>query len=631
MLYKKRIIHLLSIITGLYIIYYIIWRGLYTLNPAAMVFSVVLLIAEIMGVINFFLFVMMTWKTDKIKPQKALRGVSVDVFVPTYNEDLHVLEATIVGCMRMRMEHKTYLLDDGHREEVRELAAKMGCGYLSREKNTHAKAGNINEALSKTKGEFVVVVDADMVPQPDFLEKTLGYFRNKKTAIVQMPQEFFNLDSMQHQKAGSFWHEQQLFYHVIQPGKNNIDAAFWCGSPSILRRAAIMDVGGVATDCITEDFLTSIRLNAKGWKICYHDEPLAFGIAPQSFHAFSVQRLRWAQGSMKIFRSKDNPLIKRGLKWRQRLSHFAAIFAYFDAYQKLIYLLTPAILLLTGIMPLKVTGGLDFLLHWLPYFLLSMLTNKAIGRGYFKYFSVEKFNTLKMVTFIKASFSLLWSKNIFKVTPKSASASVKKKDRRALNVQIAILLILIVSIIFASVNSIWNVLVSYPSTAAVVVALFWSAFNITVLALALYEVFKKKYARQDYRFDVSLNGWVDGACGGRNTIQVGNISRGGASLTLAEQCDLSNVKSINVRLPDGAINLTGSVVFESKEEDGKRRVGYKFGEITNGERERLYNFLFVTKPRMIYNEGGMSPKEVSLPDWHGDGPAASRMAETPES
>ena len=95
---------------------------------------------------------------------------------------------------------------------------------------------------------------------------------------------------------------------------------------------------GVATDSITEDFLTSIRLNAEGWKIRYHHEALAFGIAPQSLSAFLMQRLRWAQGGMKILRSRDNPLIKKGLSFKQRMSHFAAIFTYFDAYQKLIYL-----------------------------------------------------------------------------------------------------------------------------------------------------------------------------------------------------------------------------------------------------------------------------------------------------
>ena len=372
-----------------------------------------------------------------------------------------------------------------------------------------------------------------------------------------------------------------------------------------------MDVGGVATDCITEDFLTSIRLNAKGWRIQYHDEPLAFGIAPQSFHAFTVQRLRWAQGSMKILKSKDNPLIKRGLSSRQRLSHFSAIFTYFDAYQKLNYLLTPAVLLLTGLMPLKVTGGLDFLWHWLPYFLLTMLTNKAIGRGYFKYFSVEKFNTLKMFTFIKASFSLLWSNNTFSVTPKAAQASVRKKDRRALNVQIAILSILIASIVFASVNTIWNVLVSYPSVAAVVVALFWSGFNVVILSLALREVFRKKYARQDYRFDVQLCGWIDGKDGRRHKIKIGNISRGGASLMIPQEDYPKVLTNINIQLPDGMLGVSGSVVFESGEKDGMRKIGFKFDEITNGNRERLYNFLFVTEPRLIYDEGGMSPKKAA--------------------
>ena len=608
LLYKKKILHLLTIITGGYIVYYIIWRAAYTINPVALAFSIILLIAEIQGVINFFLFALMTWNTERGKTPPTLLDVSVDVFVPTYGEEISVLEATLIGCMRMRLPHTMYVLDDARRDEVRRLAEKIGCTYLTREDNKHAKAGNINAALPKTDGEFIVVLDADMVPQPDYLEKTLGYFRDKKTAIVQMPQEFYNLDSMQHHKKGSFWHEQQLFYHVIQPGKNNIDSAFWCGSPSIVRRAALDEIGGVATDSITEDFLTSIRLNAKGWRIRFHHEALAFGIAPQSFHAFSVQRLRWAQGSMKIFRSKDNPLFIRGLKWRQRLSHFAAIFTYFDAYQKLVYLLTPVVLLLTGIMPLKLLGGLEFLWHWLPYFALTMLTNVAVGRGFFEYFSVEKYNTLKMITFIKASFSLIWSRNIFRVTPKKAAATVKKKDRAELRVHFVILLSIIVAVVYAAVNAIWQSAVIYPSAAAMFVAVFWAVFNGVVIVMALREVMKRMYARQDYRFVVSLRGRTTGKDGCRHIVHVGDISRGGASLIIDDGEWMNKHTDIDIELPDGLLTVPGDIVFERRTMGGKRKVGIKFDEMSNAQRERLYNFLFVTEPRRIFESGGMTPR-----------------------
>ena len=605
-IYKKPVVHVLTIATGLYLAYYIFWRAAYTLNTEAFVFSLILLIAEIMGVINFYLFAMMTWDTDSKPAPEPLKDVTVDVFVPTYNEDISVLEATMVGCMRMRMHHKTYLLDDGRREEVKALAAKIGCGYLTREDNKHAKAGNINAALPRTNGEFIVVLDADMVPQPDFLEKTLGYFRDEKTAIVQMPQEFYNLDSMQHNKHGSYWHEQQLFYHVIQPGKNNINAAFWCGSPSIVRRAALESIGGVATDSITEDFLTSIRLNAAGWRIRYHHETLAFGIAPQSFHAFSVQRLRWAQGSMKIMRSKDNPLIKRGLTMRQRLSHFAAIFTYFDAYQKLIYLLTPAILLVTGLMPLKTDMGMEFVWHWIPYFLLTMLTNSALGREYFNFIAVEKFNTLKMVTFIKASLSLLWSKNIFRVTPKSANASVKKKDRKELRIQFIILIIIAGAMVFAIINTLYGAFVIYPSTATMAVAMFWSFVNGAIIAMALHEVLKRMYARQDYRFVVSLQGSIAGKNGRAYNAEISNISRGGVSLRYQGE-EVEKHTDVCICLPDGPLDVPGDIVFARALQNGVRTIGFKFDKMSNLSRERLYYFLFVENPRRIYNEGGMSP------------------------
>ena len=506
---KRFIMHGIVIATGLYLLYYICWRTLYTLNYSAILFSVLLLACEIQGVINFFLFAFMTWNVDDYEAGHTMKECSVDVFIPTYNEELEILEATIVGCVNMRTDHRTYILDDGRRDEVKELARLYGCHYLTRPDNMHAKAGNINYAMKSTEGEFIAILDADMIPQPDYLEKTLGYFQDEKVAVVQLPQEFYNIDSVQYAKDKMHWHEQQLFYHVIQPGKNNRNAAFWCGSPSIIRRSAMEDVGGVATESITEDFLTSIKLNSRGWKIRYHKEVLAFGIAPQSLYAFNLQRLRWAQGSMKILRSKFNPLIMPGLSIKQRLSHFSAIFTYFDAYQKLLFLLMPSIFLFTNIQPIREDTGIEFLYRWIPYYILSMVSNILLGRGYFKYFEVEKFNTLKMVTFLKASFTLvLFKALIFRVTPKSADNSIKKRERKELRIQMIILMVILFSILIGFLNVFFNLFFEYTSFIMVAVALFWSVFNVIILVSSLEDVLSRMYYRKDYRFPAHLGGCI---------------------------------------------------------------------------------------------------------------------------
>lgn len=594
--------HVLVIVTGFYLLYYLWWRAQYTMNYSALILSIILLIAEIQGVINFFLYALMTWNTEKKEIMRPLEGAKVDVFIPTYNEDIEVLEATLVGCLNMRQEHTTYLLDDGRRDEVKLLAEKFDCQYLTRPDNKFAKAGNINAALKKTSGEFIVVLDADMVPQPDFLEKTLGYFRDPKTAIVQMPQEFYNLDSMQHTKSKTHWHEQQLFFHVLQPGKNNINAAFWCGSPSVLRRSALESIGGVATESITEDFLTSIILNSKGWNIKYHDEVLAFGIAPQSFHAFNLQRLRWAQGSMKILRSKYNPLIIPGLTIKQRLSHFSAIFTYFDAYQKLIYLLIPSVYLFTDILPIHLINTYEFIVHWLPYFTLSMSCNILLGRGYFKYFEVEKYNTMKMMTFIKASFTLIWPKNlVFKVTPKSVEADIKVKERRELTAQILILTVTTIALFIGLGNVVWNFLFSYSSMLSAVSAIFWSLFNLYILFITLQDVLKRVYFRKDYRFPVYLDAKVTDMAGGQMDARIENISRSGVGLVEHANREIENLKNVKINMPDGILSLSGNIVYKKASDDGVMRSGVKFEELALEDKKRLYKFLFVTAPRNIYD------------------------------
>ncbi|MCS7050769.1 MAG: glycosyltransferase, partial [Thermomicrobium sp.] len=503
---RKRLLllRLLLIVIGLYVLYYVVWRAAFTLNPEALVFAVVLLAAEAWGVLNLFFFMVMTWETG-VRPRFVLReGLTVDVLVTTYDEPLEVLEATLSGCQQIRYPHTTYVLDDGRRPEVEALAARLGCRYLTRPDNRHGKAGNINAALPRTEGEFIALLDADMIPQPDFLDQTLGYFVDDRVALVQCPQEFYNLDSFQHAPNGRGprpWHEQSLFFRVIQPGKNRWNAAFWCGSPSVVRRAALESVGGVAHS-ITEDILTSLRLHARGWRTVYHEGVVAYGIAPQTYRAFTVQRLRWAQGAMRILRSRENPLIVRGLSLAQRLNYLGSMLTYFDGFQKLAFLFVPVAMLWFGWMPVRADGWL-FFGHWILYFVGSYVAATILGRGWFRIGAVERFNALRMLTFVRAAFTLVLPARLrFRVTPKQFVEDERSERRAALPL---LLLTLLTggSCLIGGVRLI-GVLPSDAPMPLLLAATFWAGANAVLLASAVGHILRRRYRRAAYRFPVGV-------------------------------------------------------------------------------------------------------------------------------
>ena len=221
---------------------YLGYRGLYSLNltSAYGVFaSLVFYLAELYGFVALGLYFFQVWSPVEQEPPPPLEGRSVDVLVTTYNEDLQLLRTTLSACNQMTYPHRTYLLDDGCRPEAEALASELGIGYITREGNHGAKAGNLNNALRQTEGEFVAIFDADHVPEPNFLTRLVGYFRDEKMAVVQTPHSFYNLDSFQFRvdfERRKKWDEQEVFFRLIQPGKNRWNAAFFAGSAALFRR-----------------------------------------------------------------------------------------------------------------------------------------------------------------------------------------------------------------------------------------------------------------------------------------------------------------------------------------------------------------------------------------------------------
>lgn len=395
---------------------YIAWRIGWSGAGASPVLFAMLLATEIYGLTALALLAWLSWSRPVATRPPIGERHSVDVYVCTYDEPVEVVLATLAGARALTYPHTTYLLDDGRRPEMEELAGLAGARYLTRPDNAHAKAGNINAALPRTGGDLVFALDADHVPMPDALDALVGYFDDERMAVVQSPHDFSNHDSVQHYMVGR--HEQSLFYRVICPGKDRHGAAFWCGSAALIRREALLDIGGVATETIAEDFHTTIRLQRHGWRSRYHDEVLVQGLAPHDLDGYLLQRDRWARGNLAVLTLPESPLAASELRWRQRLSYAASLFAYLAPPMRLLLLVTLGLVLWTGALPMKVSV-LALAVLWLPAVALNLMAGSALARGYQRIAETTHFELLTMEIYTRAlRCALLPGRTAFKVTPK---------------------------------------------------------------------------------------------------------------------------------------------------------------------------------------------------------------------
>lgn len=236
-----KLLVLLTLTSGLI---YITWRWTASLNFDAWWIAIPLVLAETYSLIDVALFGMTMWRAkQRPEPLAAPPGTTVDVFITTYNEDVELVEATARAAKSIAYPHRTWILDDGARADMAKAAERIGVGYITRSpdwKNRplHAKAGNVNNALMQTDGEFLLILDADQIPRPEILDRTLGYFDDPAVALVQTPQEFSNVAT-----GDPLGSQAPLFYGPIQQGKDGWNAAFFCGSNAILRRDALMQLG----------------------------------------------------------------------------------------------------------------------------------------------------------------------------------------------------------------------------------------------------------------------------------------------------------------------------------------------------------------------------------------------------
>jgi cellulose synthase (UDP-forming) len=378
------IVGILSALT----IRYVLWRLLATLHlsdPLNGVFSLGLVLMEAFVIFSngFQLYLMLKVQSRRQEADRLAIAVlehrytpSVDIFIPTYNEPSMILRRTIIGCQALEYDHKqVYLLDDLRRPEICALARELGCEYITRSDNRHAKAGNLNHAIAKTKGELIVVFDADFVPTKNFLTRTIGFFQDPTIALLQTQQSFYNADPVARNLGLEkvLTQEVEIFSRHYQLLRDGVETALCYGSSFVARRQDLEQVGGFVTDSLSEDYFTSVRLSAQGQRVIYLNEVLSAGLSAENMAAHISQRLRWARGSLQAFFIQSNPLTIPGLGLVQRLAHLEGLLQWFTSLCRVGFLLMPLAYSFGGVVPLRMTSG-AWVYFFLPYYLVQLAT-----------------------------------------------------------------------------------------------------------------------------------------------------------------------------------------------------------------------------------------------------------------
>lgn len=288
-----------------------------------------------------------------LKPKHVPAPANLKVAIFTTSspgEPLEMFEKTLEACKNISYPHTTYLLDDTQDIRFKECAEKHGAVWLELVGIPGAKAGKINAALEKTTEDFILVMDPDHIPFPNFFDHTLGFFDNEKVGFVQVAQAYYN----QYRSFTAIAAAQQTyaFYGPTQMGLFGIGGAVAIGANCTFRRKALESAGGHGIG-LAEDLITSIRIHAAGWKSIYNPVVVSRGLVPEDFGSFCKQQLKWARGVFEVSFVELPKLYKHLTGW-QRLSYFTIGTYYLNGVVTCFFTLFPFLFFMTGLTPTNV-------------------------------------------------------------------------------------------------------------------------------------------------------------------------------------------------------------------------------------------------------------------------------------
>lgn len=560
---RNRVWFFLNII---FTLIYLYWRVFYTLpmeySIVSRVSGIILITIELIGALEAFIHY---WNMYNVKdfplPEVPLDEFpDVDVFIATYNEPTDILYKTVNGCVHMDYPDKSkvhiYICDDKRRPEIRELAKEMGVNYIDRADNKGAKAGNLNNAMSLTSSPLVATLDADMIPNHNFLMRMVPYFvdaeiknreREEKDKInigfVQSPQAFYNPDLYQFYlfSENRIPNEQDYFYKDIQVARNKSNSVIYGGSNTILSRKAIETVGGFYTESITEDFATGILIQKAKFKCIATGEVLASGLSANTIKDLIQQRTRWARGVINTSR-KVGFILTDKLTFAQKLNYSASMWYWYSSIKIFVYIMAPIMYATFGYVVIKCTLP-QILMFWLPMYISSNITLKMLSGNirttkWSKVYETVLFPFLFFPVLLE-TFGISMKK--FKVTQKGEAKSEKGKNYIY---SIPFLVFIILSLI-----GIYNSVKIMFLTASVnpIVILFWLVANLFSLVMALFFIQGRDFVRRAERVRAQVDCEIKDEY---ETIycKTTDFSEVGLSAVLENPCFVDDKQEVEIRV-----------------------------------------------------------------------------------
>jgi cellulose synthase (UDP-forming) len=553
--------------------WYLGWRWTSSVNWEQWYVGVPLIVAETLAFIGSILFFASASKTGDTPMQPpparlsdiqdtaadADRPVAIDVFIPTYNEDPELVRISLRDAKQLTYPHPLkltiYVLDDGKRAAMRAVAEQEGVAYLTRGSNVGFKAGNLRNALDNSDGDLVLICDADTRVFPSFLERTTGYFRDRKVAWVQTPQWFYDLDvgtplpawlaerarlgrvgrwlgrgverviGPVHMGRDPLGNDPEMFYDVILRRRNWANAAFCCGAGSLHRREAVMeaalkafaeqvgrDVSAATVDVtdsalredlsamvsveaaraneitpykfhVSEDIYTSIVLHSdkeRGWRSVFHPEPLSKMLSPQDLLTWTIQRFKYAGGTLDI--ARNDRLFRRPLSRWQKLMYGTTVYSYLAPLWTMVLLIMPLVYFFTGISAVSAYDA-PFYAHVVPFLMVNRLAFMLATWGV-ESWRGEQYYLAFFWTNLKALIHVMRGLPVkFTVTPKVKQAG---NFARLIAPHLAILAATAIGILWRGAL----VLDGSSNAGAYVVNIFWSLWNASCLMAMVGAAFR---------------------------------------------------------------------------------------------------------------------------------------------
>ncbi len=310
---------------------------------------------------------------EPVAPPPGLRVAIFTTSSPGEPYDMFV--RTLAAAREVRYPHTTYLLDDTRDPRFAALARDMGAVHLEIAGVPGAKAGKINRALEMTNEEFILVLDPDHIPFPEFLDRVLGYFADEKVGFVQVAQAYYNAPESFVARAAA---EQTFaFYGPTMQGMHGTGTTVAIGANCTFRRAALESIGGHGIG-LAEDLVTSIRLHAAGWKSVYVPEIVSRGLVPADLDSFLRQQLKWSRGVHDVL-LREYPRAFRRLTTHQKISYLMIGSYYVVGLTTLIYISIPLIYLWFGAQPAVLLLA-EYVEHALPIGLLGVIIYRFVQR-----------------------------------------------------------------------------------------------------------------------------------------------------------------------------------------------------------------------------------------------------------